>query len=91
MRKGIWKEGTIATTCLFIVETYNVAYIERMEYLMKEEIKPSRSEIITMYHNLMCALVEVISNLKIGIREQQRIAVNTETKYHYEIVLSESL
>jgi hypothetical protein len=34
------------------------AYIERMEYLMKEEIKPSRSEIITMYHNLMCALVE---------------------------------
>jgi hypothetical protein len=41
MRKGIWKEANTSTTVSIYRRNLQRAYIERMEYLMKEEIKNS--------------------------------------------------
>jgi hypothetical protein len=42
MRKGYGKRLILQQPCLFIVEIYNEPIV-RMEYLMKEEIKSTRS------------------------------------------------
>jgi hypothetical protein len=53
-RKGIWKEA-MGGMRSFTEETCN-AYIERMDYLMNEEIKSERLEGYIMYRNLIFGL-----------------------------------
>jgi hypothetical protein len=48
MRTGIWKRNRRIQVLLSIVETYN-ALIQRMEYLMTEDIKPAETDNIIMY------------------------------------------
>jgi hypothetical protein len=43
MRKGIWQEANTSTTVSIYRRNLQRAYIVRMEYLMKEEIKSTRS------------------------------------------------
>jgi hypothetical protein len=57
MRKGYGKRLIPQQPCLFIVEIYNEAYIVRMEYLMKEEIKSTRSDYYNVAQSDVRALV----------------------------------
>jgi hypothetical protein len=41
MRKGIWKEASLGSNVIYR-RNLQRAYIERMSYLMKEEIKSGR-------------------------------------------------
>jgi hypothetical protein len=65
MRKGIWKEANTATTVSIYRRNLQRAYIVRMEYLMKEEIKSTRS---ADYYNVaqsdVRALSKRVNNLK---------------------------
>jgi hypothetical protein len=85
MRKGVWKEANTATTVSIYRRNLQRAYIVRMEYLMKEEIKSNRS---ADYYNVaqsdVRALVrgELIT-LKTALGIAKSKAANTETKYHY--------
>jgi hypothetical protein len=42
MRKGIWKEASLGSNVTIYRRNLQRAYIERMSYLMKEEIKSGR-------------------------------------------------
>ncbi|MCV9931105.1 zinc-dependent metalloprotease [Flavobacterium sp. LS1R47] len=87
MRKGIWKEANAATNVTIYRRNLQRAYIDRMAYLMTEEIKPS--DRATEYYNVaqsdIRALVRGELNvLKKTLTTAKAMAVNTETKYHYE-------
>jgi hypothetical protein len=83
MRKGYGKRLIPQQPCLFIVEIYNGLYC-KMEYLMKEEIKSTRS---ADYYNVaqsdVRALVRGVNNLKNGVGNSKSRAADTEIKYHY--------
>jgi hypothetical protein len=72
MRKGVWKEAT-ATTVSIYRRNLQRAYIVRMEYLMKEEIKSNRS---ADYYNVAQSDVRFgkrrVNNLKNGIGNSQK-------------------
>jgi hypothetical protein len=62
------------------------AYIERMDYLMTEELKPERTR---QYFNVnqsdIRALVRgELNTLKNAINRIKNSVSNTETKYHYQ-------
>jgi hypothetical protein len=85
MRKGIWKEANTATTVSIYRRNLQRAYLERMEYLMKEEMKSDRS---ADYYNVaqsdIRALVRgELATLKTELGVAKSRAINTETKYHY--------
>jgi hypothetical protein len=85
MRKGIWKEANTATTVSIYRRNLQRAYLERMEYLMKEEMKSDRS---ADYYNVaqsdIRALVRgELTTLKTELGVAKSRAINTETKYHY--------
>jgi hypothetical protein len=42
MRRGIWKEASLGSNVTIYRRNLQRAYIERMSYLMKEEIKSGR-------------------------------------------------
>jgi hypothetical protein len=52
MRRGIWKE---ATECDYLQKKFTTCHIERMSYLMKEEIKSGRP---SDYYNVAQSDVE---------------------------------
>lgn len=86
-RKGIWKEANAATNVTIYRRNLQRGYIDRMTYLMTEEIKPS--DRATEYYNVaqsdIRALVRGELNvLKKTLTAAKAMAVNTETKYHYE-------
>jgi hypothetical protein len=86
-RKGIWKEANVATNVTIYRRNLQRGYIDRMTYLMTEEIKPS--DRATEYYNVaqsdIRALVRGELNvLKKTLTAAKAMAVNTETKYHYE-------
>ena len=85
MRKGIWKEANTPAAVSIYRRNLQRAYIERMEYLMKEEIKPSRSgEYYNVAQSDVRALVRgELTTLKSILGIAKSNAVNTETKYHY--------
>jgi hypothetical protein len=66
--KGIWKEANTSTTVSIYRRNLQRAYIVRMEYLMKEEIKSTRS---ADYYNVaqsdVRALVRGVNNLKTAL------------------------
>jgi hypothetical protein len=86
MRKGIWKEAIMGTNTVIYRRNLQRAYIERMNYLMTEEIKSDKSE---GYYNVsqsdLQALVRGELNvLKAILVKAKSGIINTETKYHYE-------
>ncbi|EJL64462.1 zinc-dependent metalloprotease [Flavobacterium sp. CF136] len=86
-RKGIWKEANTAANVTIYRRNLQRAYIDRMGYLMTEEIKPVDKS--TIYYNVsqsdLRALVRgELNTLKKSLSTAKVMAVNTETKYHYE-------
>jgi hypothetical protein len=86
MRKGIWKEVNTGVNVVIYRRNLQRAYIERMSYLMNEEIKSEKSE---GYYNVsqsdLRSLVRGELNVLKGILVSAKgKTVNTETKYHYE-------
>lgn len=87
IRRGIWKEAAAASNVTVYRRNLQRAYIDRMGYLMTEEIKPTDRS--TIYYNVtqsdLRALVRgELSALRKSLVAAKAGAVNTETKYHYE-------
>ncbi|PBJ06783.1 zinc-dependent metalloprotease [Flavobacterium sp. ACN6] len=87
LRKGIWKESSSAANVTVYRRNLQRAYIDRMGYLMTEEIKPTDRS--TVYYNVsqsdLRALVRgELTMLRKTLAAGKAAAVNTETKYHYE-------
>lgn len=85
LRKGLWKEADAATNVTIYRRNLQRAYIDRMVYLMTEELNPQRSR---QYFNVnqsdIRALVRGELNvLKRKLNSASNAAVNTVTKYHY--------
>jgi hypothetical protein len=86
MRMGIWKETASNTSGTIYRRNLQRAFIERMEYLMTEEIKPGRNG---QYYNVsqsdLRGLVRgELNSLKTTLTTAKNSAINTETKYHYQ-------
>nr|WP_315222394.1 zinc-dependent metalloprotease [uncultured Flavobacterium sp.] len=86
-RKGIWKEAGIPSNVTIYRRNLQRAYIDRMAFLMTEEIKPADRS--TIYYNVaqsdIRALVRgELTALKATLAIAKTRPVNAETKYHYE-------
>ncbi len=86
MRKGIWKEASAGANVTIYRRNLQRAYIERMGYLMKEEIKSGRP---LDYYNVAQSDVRglirgELNVLKTLLTSARSTAINIETKYHYE-------
>ncbi|MDX6183102.1 zinc-dependent metalloprotease [Flavobacterium sp. Fl-77] len=86
-RKGIWKEAGIPSNVTIYRRNLQRAYIDRMAFLMTEEIKPTDRS--TIYYNVaqsdIRALVRgELTALKATLAIAKTRPVNAETKYHYE-------
>ena len=86
LRKGIWKELNSTKSVSVFRRNLQRAYIDRMQYLMTEELKPSR---FGSYYNVnqsdVRALVRgELNTLRNSIKYIKNSVSNTETKYHYE-------
>ncbi|MBE0391621.1 zinc-dependent metalloprotease [Flavobacterium sp. PL002] len=87
MRQGIWKEVSAAANVTIYRRNLQRAYIERMAYLMQEEIKStgrgddyynvSQSDVRALVRGELKALKTQLATAKNG-------ALNTETRYHYD-------
>lgn len=87
IRKGIWKEAITAGNVTVYRRNLQRAYIDRMGYLMTEEIKPTDRS--TTYYNVSQSdLRALVRGELTALRKSLVIAkaggTNTETKYHYE-------
>lgn len=87
IRKGIWKEASTAMNVTVYRRNLQRAYVDRMGFLMTEEIKPNDRS--TIFYNVsqsdLRALVRgELSALRKSLVAGKAGAVNTETKYHYE-------
>ncbi|MBE8725863.1 zinc-dependent metalloprotease [Flavobacterium hungaricum] len=87
LRKGIWKEANAAGNVTVYRRNLQRAYIDRMAFLMTEEIKPNDRS--TAYYNVsqsdLRALVRgELTSLKKTLTAAKALGGNTETKYHYE-------
>ncbi|MBU0940346.1 MAG: zinc-dependent metalloprotease [Bacteroidetes bacterium] len=85
-RTGLWKETASNTSATIYRRNLQRAYIERMEFLMTQDIKPSRNG---QYYNVsqsdLRGLVRgELNSLKSTLNTAKNGAVNTETKYHYQ-------
>ena len=86
MRKGLWKELNSNTTVTIYRRNLQRAYLDRMQYLMIENLKPERG---VDYYNVnqsdVRALVRgELNALKNAINTHKNSVADTETKYHYE-------
>ena len=86
MRRGIWKEAGLGSNVTIYRRNLQRAYIERMSYLMKEEIKSGRpSDYYNVAQSDVRGLVRgELTTLKATLSVAKTKAVNAETKYHYE-------
>ena len=85
MRKGIWKEASSGSNVTIYRRNMQRAFIERMSYLMTEELKTgasrdyynvSQSDIRGLVRGQLNILKGTLATAKSG-------AVNAETKFHY--------
>ena len=86
MRKGIWKELNSNASVTVFRRNLQRAFIERMDYLMTEELKPGRG---VDYYNVnqsdVRALVRgELNTLKNAINVRKNSVTDIETKYHYQ-------
>ncbi|NRT12791.1 zinc-dependent metalloprotease [Flavobacterium sp. 14A] len=86
MRKGIWKEAAARTNVTIYRRNLQRAFIERMAYLMQEEMKSSRSE--SAYNVSQSDVRALVRGELKALKSQLAMAnnpnLNTETRYHYE-------
>lgn len=89
MRKGIWKEASAGANVTIYRRNLQRAYIERMAFLMKEEIKSGRpSDYYNVAQSDVRALVRGELNvLKALLTTARSGAISVETKYHYEDII----
>ncbi|WP_460218884.1 zinc-dependent metalloprotease [Psychroserpens sp. MEBiC05023] len=85
LRKGIWSEVNITKNVDVYRRNLQRAYIDRMEYLMTEDLDPRRSR---QYYNVSQSDVRALVRGELNILKRQVAAagnrgVNTVTKYHY--------
>ena len=85
MRKGIWKEATAASNVTIYRRNLQRAYIERMAFLMNEEIKVGTSrEYYNVSQSDIRGLVRgQLNALKATLVVAKSGAANAETKLHY--------
>ena len=86
MRRGIWKEASLGSNVTIYRRNLQRAYVERMGYLMKEEIKLGRpSDYYNVAQSDVRGLVRgELTSLKSTLSVAKTRAANAETKYHYE-------
>jgi hypothetical protein len=86
MRRGIWKEASLASNVTIYRRNLQRAYLERMAYLMKEEIKSGRpSDYYNVAQSDVRGLVRgELTTLKAILSIAKTKVVHPETKYHYE-------
>lgn len=86
LRKGIWKELNSNQTVDVYRRNLQRAYIDRMAFLMTEELKPGRGvNAYNVNQSDVRALVRGELNiLKNQLNSRKNIVANTETKYHYQ-------
>lgn len=85
LRSGIWSETKSASNVTVFRRNLQRAYIERLSYLMTEDLNPQRSR---QYYNVnqsdVRALVRgELNELLKTLKTASNRALNTETKYHY--------
>lgn len=85
MRKGLWKELNGNLGVDIYRRNLQRAYIDRMAYLMTEELKPSRfGAFYNVNQSDVRALVRGELNvLKNQLNTRKNLVSHTETKYHY--------
>lgn len=86
-RKGIWKEASAVANVTIYRRNLQRAYLDRMAFLMTEEIKPKDRS--TVYYDVAQSDVRALvrgelTALKSTLSVAKTRAVNAETKYHYE-------
>jgi hypothetical protein len=86
MRKGIWKEVAPATNVTIYRRNLQRAYLERMNFLMNEELKAgTTTEFYNVPQSDVRGLVRGELNvLKTTLSAAKNTVINTETKYHYQ-------
>jgi len=89
IRLGIWSETKSATNVSVFRRNLQRVYVDRMVYLMSEDLDPRRSK---QYFNVnqsdVRALVRGELNLlQRTLKTASSRSVNTETKYHYRDIL----
>ncbi|WP_179345018.1 zinc-dependent metalloprotease [Winogradskyella ursingii] len=85
LRSGIWKEARNRTNVSVFRRNLQRAYLDRMAYLMTEDLNPQRTR---QYFNVNQSDVRSLvrgelNELKSTLSSAARSNVNTETKYHY--------
>ncbi|WP_289665388.1 zinc-dependent metalloprotease [Flavobacterium panacagri] len=87
IRKGIWKEAVAAGNVTVYRRNLQRAYIDRMSYLMTEEIKPTDRS-ATYFNTAQSDLRALVRGELVALRKSlvtaKATGINTETKYHYE-------
>jgi hypothetical protein len=86
MRKGVWKEAVTGTNVVIYRRNLQRAYIERMNFLMTEEIKSDKSE---GYYDVSQSDLRSLVRGELNVLKGMLViakskTLNTETKYHYE-------
>ncbi|MEO6347484.1 MAG: zinc-dependent metalloprotease [Aquaticitalea sp.] len=86
LRKGLWKELNSNTGVTVYRRNLQRAYLERMQYLMTEELKPGRGvDYYSVNQSDVRALVRgELNALKSAINARKNSVADSETKYHYE-------
>lgn len=87
LRKGIWKEAGSPANVTIYRRNLQRAYIDRMAFLMTEELKPN--DRFATYYNVsqsdLRALVRgELSALKKSLTAAKAFGSSAETQYHYE-------
>ncbi len=89
LRKGIWKEVNLTKNVDVYRRNLQRAYVDRMAYLMTEEMNPQRS---AQYYNVSQSDIRALVRGELNTLKRQAAAagnraVNTVTKYHYRDIV----
>jgi hypothetical protein len=85
LRLGLWSETTTGSNISVFRRNLQRVYLDRMTYLMTEDLDPRRSR---QYFNVNQSDIRAfvrgeLNALKRKLSSASKMALNTETKYHY--------
>ena len=86
LRKGVWSEVNSTKNVEVYRRNLQRAYVERMAYLMTEDLNPDRT---SQYFNVNQSDIRALVRGELSVLKKQVSAaanrnVDTETKYHYQ-------
>ncbi|MBR9913818.1 MAG: zinc-dependent metalloprotease [Algicola sp.] len=89
LRQGMWSETSQTKNVDVYRRNLQRVYIDRMAYLMTEELNPQRSD---SYYNVSQSDVRALVRGELNVLKRQVASaanrqVNTETKYHYRDIV----